>query len=165
MTSSILWSTLCASAAFALDRASKGWVLRHFATDRGAHRPGSLLRPTWNRHPTLGGPASRRRLLAGWLTAAGAVAAMLCADGLLTDGLFVTATSPAALGIALGGAAGNLRDHWRHGAVFDFLDLRTLVDRPPFGVCNFADAAILGGLGLFFCNEIAARLTVPGGWV
>lgn len=51
--------------------------------------------------------------------------------------------SPAArvgLGVALGGAAGNLLDHPLHGGVVDYLDLRIW---PAF---NLADAAIVIGV-------------------
>jgi signal peptidase II len=46
------------------------------------------------------------------------------------------------LGLALGGAAGNLLDRLRHGAVIDFIDIRVW---PLF---NLADLMIVLGLGL-----------------
>lgn len=145
---------LAAGTAFALDRATKAWMRRRLAAT-GAPPPGSLLRPVWNRHPTLGGAASRRRLAVGWLAAAAASAALVALEQ-TTGTPLAAATSPGALGAAVGGAAGNLRDRWRHGAVLDFVDLRALVDRPPFGVCNLADAAIVGGLLLFAAGEVLA---------
>jgi signal peptidase II len=54
---------------------------------------------------------------------------------------FQTWGSRIALGIALGGAAGNLLDAIRRGAVVDFIDLRVW---PLF---NLADACIVLGVG------------------
>jgi signal peptidase II len=48
------------------------------------------------------------------------------------------------LGLALGGAAGNLLDIWRHNSVVDFIDLRW------WPVFNLADVAIVSGLVLAF---------------
>jgi lipoprotein signal peptidase len=48
------------------------------------------------------------------------------------------------LGLALGGAAGNLLDIWRHQFVVDFIDLGW------WPVFNFADVGIVGGLLLAF---------------
>jgi signal peptidase II len=50
--------------------------------------------------------------------------------------------SAAGIGAALGGAAGNLADRLRHGAVVDFI----AIGRWP--VFNLADAAIVVGVGL-----------------
>lgn len=47
--------------------------------------------------------------------------------------------APAALGAALGGAAGNLVDRVRRGGVVDFIDLR-------FWPVNLADVAIVAGV-------------------
>ena len=54
--------------------------------------------------------------------------------------------SAALIGVAaaLGGAASNLLDVWRRGAVVDFIDLRI------WPVFNFADVAIVGGVALAF---------------
>jgi len=48
------------------------------------------------------------------------------------------------LGLALGGAAGNLIDIWRHQSVVDFLDLGW------WPVFNLADVGIVAGLFLAF---------------
>lgn len=48
------------------------------------------------------------------------------------------------LGLALGGAAGNLADILRSGYVVDFIDLRW------WPVFNLADVAIVAGLALAF---------------
>jgi signal peptidase II len=52
----------------------------------------------------------------------------------------VRGAAPAAIGVALGGALGNVVDVWRHGGVVDFIDLGW------WPVFNLADAAIVGGV-------------------
>jgi len=49
----------------------------------------------------------------------------------------------AALGVALGGAAGNVLDRVRRGGVVDYIDLGF------WPIFNFADLAIVLGVGLF----------------
>lgn len=81
----------------------------------------------------------RQMMVLVWLTAL-ASAAILRYSGLWFQG----SASLVGLGLALGGAAGNLVDIWRHQAVVDFID---------FGwwpVFNFADVGIVGGLLLAF---------------
>ena len=63
----------------------------------------------------------------------------------------------APVGMVLGGAAGNLIDRARHGAVTDFIDP---IAWPAF---NLADAAIVAGvLGLFYVAEVARARTPAG---
>jgi signal peptidase II len=72
-----------------------------------------------------------------WLASA-AIAAVLVQAGLIAD----NALNAACLGAALGGAAGNVADRLRRGAIVDFI----VIGRwPPF---NLADAAIVAGVGL-----------------
>lgn len=54
----------------------------------------------------------------------------------------------AGLGLAAGGAAGNLVDRLRTGAVVDFIDVSI------FPVFNVADVAIIGGVALLFWHLI-----------
>lgn len=62
----------------------------------------------------------------------------------------------AALGLAIGGAAGNIADRLRFGAVFDFIDLHLFGWH--FWIFNVADAGIsLGALAL-----LAGGVFVPG---
>jgi len=51
------------------------------------------------------------------------------------------------LGMALGGAAGNLRDILRHRYIVDFIDLGW------WPVFNLADVAIVGGLILALVSQ------------
>jgi signal peptidase II len=52
------------------------------------------------------------------------------------------------LGLAFGGAAGNLWDILQHRCVIDFIDLRW------WPVFNLADAAIVAGLAMAFAGQI-----------
>ncbi|WP_370151772.1 signal peptidase II [Ferrovibrio sp.] len=55
-----------------------------------------------------------------------------------------------ALGIIIGGALGNIIDRWRHGAVYDFLDLHAFGWHWP--AFNLADSAIVIGVGLLLLD-------------
>ena len=62
----------------------------------------------------------------------------------------------AALGLVLGGAAGNITDRVRLGYVADFLDLH-FGDMHPFLVFNVADAAITIGVLLLVLRALFTR--------
>jgi signal peptidase II len=64
-----------------------------------------------------------------------------------------------AIGLVFGGAAGNLLDRWRHGAVVDFIDVfwRTY-HWPAF---NVADSAITVGVCLLAAELALGRDGVP----
>lgn len=61
-----------------------------------------------------------------------------------------------ALGLVLGGAAGNILDRVRFGYVVDFLDLHFGAFR-PFLVFNVADAAITIGVLILLARALFAR--------
>ncbi|HEV2569995.1 signal peptidase II [Sphingomonas sp.] len=61
-----------------------------------------------------------------------------------------------ALGLVLGGAAGNILDRVRFGYVVDFLDLH-FGDFRPFLVFNVADAAITIGVLILLARALFAR--------
>jgi signal peptidase II len=65
----------------------------------------------------------------------------------------------AALGLVLGGAAGNILDRARFGYVVDFLDLHFGNFR-PFLVFNVADAAITVGVVILLGRALFARPTL-----
>src|SRR6202035_2957211 len=67
-----------------------------------------------------------------------AIAAVLVRAGMIAE----NALNAAAIGAALGGAAGNIADRLRHGAIVDFIAIGRW---PPF---NLADVAIVMGAGL-----------------
>ncbi|MAU94345.1 signal peptidase II [Jiella pacifica] len=60
-----------------------------------------------------------------------------------------------ALGLVVGGALGNLLDRLRHGAVTDFLDF--YVGAYHWPAFNFADVAIVSGVGLLLIESVLAR--------
>jgi signal peptidase II len=62
----------------------------------------------------------------------------------------------AALGLVLGGAAGNILDRVRFGHVVDFLDLHFGAFR-PFLVFNVADAAITIGVLILLGRALFTR--------
>lgn len=148
MGMAVLW--VVAVCVFAADRLSKRWVAA--VSNDGACGADSPLQPTWNRQAWIGRPLSLAAGVALW--AAAAVAAVVV---VALDGLILAPTTPLALGAALGGAAGNLTDRVRHGAVFDFIDLRFGGRMPGGGISNLADFAIVGGLLAAVVGELMLR--------
>jgi len=67
-----------------------------------------------------------------------AIAAVLVRAGVIAE----NALNAAAIGAALGGAAGNIADRLRRGAIVDFIAIGRC---PPF---NLADVAIVAGVGI-----------------
>ena len=67
-----------------------------------------------------------------------AIVAVLVRAGMIAE----NALNAAAIGAALGGAAGNIADRLRHGAIVDFIAIGRW---PAF---NLADVAIVMGVGL-----------------
>ena len=65
-----------------------------------------------------------------------------------------TRTLAVALGLVIGGAAGNVIDRLRFGAVFDFLDFHALGWHWP--AFNLADSAISVGVGLLLIDTLSA---------
>ena len=65
--------------------------------------------------------------------------------------VFINAATTLALGLILGGAAGNLIDRIRFGYVIDFLDFRI------WPVFNIADSAISIGAGILILSLILNR--------
>lgn len=132
-----------AVVAWGLDRLTKtlagGWL-----GPGGSWKLGPLvIRPTYHRRPD-DRPLDRRRLLGGWVLAILSVAALVA-----TSRIFSGLAPQIGLGAALGGAAGNLQDLCRRGAIFDFLDL-------GLGVFNLADVAIVCGLATAVLAAILA---------
>jgi signal peptidase II len=73
-----------------------------------------------------------------------AIAAVLVRAGMIAE----NARNAAAIGAALGGAAGNIADRLRRGAIVDFIAIGRC---PPF---NLADVAIVVGMGLLFFSFV-----------
>lgn len=100
----------------------------------------------------------------GFLTADSHVArwALVALTGMIALGVLVwmwrevNRADVAALGLVLGGAAGNILDRIRFGYVVDFLDLH-FGDFRPFLVFNVADAAITIGVLILLARALFAR--------
>lgn len=132
-----------AAATVALDQASKAWIVH------GVMNPPRVIEiapffnlvMVWNTGASFGlfgsAPAWGRYLLV-------AVAAAICAG--LAVWLARVGSRPlaAALGLVIGGAAGNVVDRLVHGAVADFLDFHAFGYHWP--AFNAADAAISVGV-------------------
>lgn len=59
-----------------------------------------------------------------------------------------------AMGLMIGGIAGNLIDRLRVGYVIDFLDFYISSFAPHFPAFNVADSAICSGVGLYILSQI-----------
>lgn len=126
-------------ATLLLDQLSKRWVTRR-GTDR-AERPTPLL--IVERTPHRGAAyrrfSSRAMFALLWLAALVAVVTLHRAAG-----WFASPVALVGLGVALGGAAGNLVDMVRLRYIVDFIGVRGI------GVGNLADVAIIAGLATAF---------------
>jgi len=131
-----------AVSVIAADQASKALILsRSWAVDSNAGFF-AIRRALTRRGPPMF--AVSTRTLAGLWIASMAVAAVLLQRGIIAD----NAMSGIGIGAALGGAAGNIADRWRHGAIVDFI----AIGRWP--VFNLADAAIVAGVALLVLSFV-----------
>ncbi len=142
-----------AAAVAAADQLVKWWLLGVIAEAPGGIAVTSFfnLVMVWNRGVSFGlfgGGA-----LPPWLLAAAAIA--------IAAGLTVWLARieerwlGAAVGAVIGGAAGNVVDRVRYGAVADFFDLHLGAYHWP--AFNVADAAITLGVGYLFIDALLIR--------
>jgi signal peptidase II len=127
---------LAASIILAIDQASKELVLRTLV--EGQWKPlgaGLRIRRLINPRSRLWLTADRSVLVSLWGFAVVGVGAAIYAWPPLQDQI-----ARLGLGVALGGATGNLLDRLRHDGVIDFIDARV------WPVFNVADAAIVAGV-------------------
>ena len=136
----MIWleAMLAAVLAMAGDQVSKAAVLaRRPAVAANMPRPFISIHCVLNARgalaPFLGVPA----LLALWLAAV-LMAAVVLTYGVNDHDVLV----PIGTGLVIGGAAGNLLDRLRRGAIVDFIAVG------PWPVFNLADASIVAGVGL-----------------
>lgn len=133
----------CAAVGvLAVDQASKAFILsRSWAADSSG---GFLsIRKVLTRRVMPISTLPTRTLVGLWVASI-AIVVVLLQQGMIPE----NTVSAAGIGAALGGAAGNLTDRLRHGAIVDFI----VVGRwPPF---NLADAAIVVGVGLFIWSFV-----------
>jgi signal peptidase II len=132
LTGFALLSMLC------VDQATKTLLSKRLvAGDELAVLGAVRLRRVVNVRWTLGRRANACGVVLLW--------ALLCASALLLLGLWGSGgrTAAVAVGVALGGATGNLLDWLLRGGIVDFVDLRL------WPVFNVADAGIVAGVALF----------------
>jgi signal peptidase II len=131
-----------AASVIAADQASKAFVLsRSWAQNSNAGFLSIRKQLTRRGAPTF---ALATRTLVGLWIASTVVAAVLVQEGAISE----NALGATGIGAALGGAAGNLADRLRHGAIIDFI----VIGRWP--VFNLADAAIVVGVGLLLWSFV-----------
>lgn len=140
---------LIAAVILAADQGSKRAMLAFFAEHPGATELTSYvnLTPVWNRGVSFGmfSDADARVLLLG-LTGGIAAGVLIWLWRAEERGLALP------LGLIIGGAAGNILDRLRYGAVVDFLDFHLYGYHWP--AFNVADSCIVTGVGLI---ALAAR--------
>ncbi|HEV8479246.1 MAG TPA: signal peptidase II [Candidatus Eisenbacteria bacterium] len=135
----LLW--LLAAGVFVLDRLAKHWVLGALATAHTKDVLGDFLRFTYVRNPGVAfGLFAGHGLSLGWLSLIALAAVVWLALRTKSAGWPRTV----ALGLILGGAAGNLYDRLRWGSVVDFIDVGLGPHR--FWTFNVADSAITVGV-------------------
>ena len=139
------WGAGTAALAFALDQATKWWVLAHLMDPPRVIpvTPFFNLVLAWNRGVSFG-LLSADHPATPWLLSSLALAVIA--------GLVVWTTRDrrpgmaASVGFIAGGALGNVVDRLRHGAVTDFLDFHVAGYHWP--AFNLADTAIFVGVAL-----------------
>jgi signal peptidase II len=126
-------------AVLLLDQWTKRIVLKRAAHAPIFQSPILHINSVVHRKEAFSRPAARLSFVLGWF------AALASSIVLLTfQHWFYTPAALLGLGLALGGAAGNLVDILRRRYILDFIDLRW------WPVFNLADAGIVAGLLLAF---------------
>ncbi|MEP7029062.1 MAG: signal peptidase II [Candidatus Eisenbacteria bacterium] len=147
------WSVwLLAALVFALDRVTKAWAEQTLAPVGTLPFAGEWLRFTYVRNTGVAfglGAGQSLPLVAITLVALGLVAALAFSERSRTWPRSI------ALGLIVGGAAGNLLDRARWGSVIDFVDFGYRQNWWP--VFNAADSAISVGVALFALTLLTER--------
>ncbi len=147
---------LVAVVVYAIDQGIKGWITEGIDLDRiGQVYVLPFFNLTWTQNFgvslglfTAGSPEGRWALVA----TTGAIAAFVFVWLLRERKL----PEIAALGMVLGGAAGNIRDRFGVGYVIDYADLHFGGWR-PFLIFNLADAAITIGVLIILARSLFSR--------
>jgi signal peptidase II len=145
----MIWleSMLTAALVVAADQASKAFVLARWPL-AGVTAPRAFvsIRCILNPQGTLAAFAGMPALAALW-AATIATAALILHTGLLGQAAFV----PVSVGVAVGGATGNVLDRLCRGAVVDFVAIG------PWPVFNLADAALVAGTGSILLTALSGH--------
>jgi signal peptidase II len=139
---------IAAIAVLALDQASKLWLLYGFdLAQRGAVRvtPFFDLVLAWNVGISFGWFQSDNQLVQVALMAIKAIAVIVLGIWMARSS---TLLATLALGLIIGGAAGNVIDRFLHGAVVDFALFHLDIGGKTYNwyVFNLADVAIVAGV-------------------
>lgn len=143
---------LAAAAVFAIDRWTKAWAVQELALVHTKPLLGEWFRLTYVRNT---GVAFGLGAGQGLPFAAITFAALALVVVLALQSRNRTWTRSVALGLVVGGAAGNLLDRVRWGSVVDFIDFG--YRRNMFPVFNAADSAITVGVVLFAWTLLFGR--------
>ena len=138
------WLLATLVLVFAADRAAKVLVFGAPAETVGMAWGCLSIRPTRNKRPMMWPRGAPRAWAASLVLAFAAALAIVALQPRPSAALCI------GLGAALGGALGNLYDHWRHGAVLDFLHVGI------GGRFNPADCALVAGLFTALASHVAA---------
>ena len=141
-----------AALVFALDRWTKAWAVAELAAVHTRPLFGDWMRLTYVRNT---GVAFGLGAGQGLPFAAITFAALVLVVALAMQERNRTWARSIALGLVVGGAAGNLLDRVRWGSVVDFLDFG--FGRNMFPVFNAADSAITVGVVLFAVTLLFGR--------
>lgn len=151
-----LLGLLVAVVVFAIDVAIKHWVVEDLhLNDVQQVYVLPFFNLTWTQNFgvslglfTAGSPETRWALVAMTALIAAFVLVWLLRERKLPDIV--------ALGLVLGGAAGNIRDRYTVGYVIDYADLHIGTVR-PFLIFNLADAAITIGVLIILARSLLSR--------
>jgi signal peptidase II len=147
---------LLAVVTYAVDQGIKGWVVDDLDLDRiGQVYVLPFFNLTWTQNFgvslglfTAGSPEGRWALVAMTAAIAAFVLIWLLRERKLPE--------IGALGLVLGGAAGNIHDRFNVGYVIDYADLH-FGDWRPFLIFNLADAAITIGVLIILARSLFSR--------
>lgn len=148
---------IAAALVFALDRLTKAWAVAELATVHTRPLLGEWVRLTYVRNT---GVAFGLGAGHGLPFAAITFGALVLVVVLAMQERNRTWLRSIALGLVVGGAAGNLLDRLRWGSVVDFIDFGHR--RNMFPVFNAADSAITVGVILFAITLVFGRDAQPG---
>ena len=126
------------TAVVVADQVSKALVVSQKSPQAAVARRRFLsIRTVLNRRGALGSFVGLPTLIALWAGSL-AIAVLVLCYGRVGDGL----VGPLGVGLAIGGASGNVLDRLYRGSVVDFIAIG------PWPVFNLADTAIVAGAGL-----------------
>jgi signal peptidase II len=141
-----------AAGVFVCDRLAKVWVMDVLAATHTREVLGDFLRFTYVRNPGVAfGLFADHGLPLGWIS----IVALAAVLWLALRAPVRAWPRSVALGLILGGAAGNLYDRLRYGSVLDFIDVGIGPHR--FWTFNVADAAISVGVVVWAAHLLWGR--------